>query len=87
MPETATRVEPAQAAEPKWPSASASGGSAQCTGAAREYPFFLYRAADEPKVVWGVPEAGHVGAQEARPREYEQRVTRFFDRYLRREQR
>jgi fermentation-respiration switch protein FrsA (DUF1100 family) len=43
----------------------------------------FYRAAGEPKVIWGVPEAGHVGAQEARPREYEQRVTRFFDRALR----
>jgi hypothetical protein len=43
----------------------------------------FYREAGEPKIVWGVPEAGHVGAQEARPREYEQRVTRFFDRALR----
>jgi uncharacterized protein len=38
----------------------------------------FYRAARGPKEIWGVPEAGHVGAQEARPREYEQRVTRFF---------
>jgi uncharacterized protein len=43
----------------------------------------FYREAGEPKIIWGVPEAGHVGAQEARPREYEQRVTRFFDRALR----
>lgn len=43
----------------------------------------FYRAAGEPKAIWGVPEAGHVGAQEARPREYEQRVTRFFDQALR----
>jgi dienelactone hydrolase len=47
----------------------------------------FYRAAGAPKTIWGVPEAGHVGAQEARPREYEQRVTRFFDQALRKEQR
>ena len=47
----------------------------------------FYRAAGEPKAIWGVPEAGHVGAQDARPREYEQRVTRFFDQALRKEQR
>jgi uncharacterized protein len=46
-----------------------------------------YHKADAPKAIWGVPEAGHVGAQDARPREYEQRVTRFFDRSLRKEQR
>jgi uncharacterized protein len=43
----------------------------------------FYREAGEPKIIWGVPEAGHVGAQEAHPREYEERVTRFFDRFLR----
>jgi uncharacterized protein len=43
----------------------------------------FYEAAGAPKEIWGVPEAGHVGAQEARPREYEQRVTRFFARALR----
>jgi hypothetical protein len=42
----------------------------------------FYREAGEPKAIWGVPEAGHVGAQDARPREYEQRVTGFFDRFL-----
>ncbi len=42
----------------------------------------FYEAAGDPKEIWGLPEAGHVGAQEARPREYEQRVTRFFDRAL-----
>jgi uncharacterized protein len=42
----------------------------------------FYRAAGGPKEIWGVPEAGHVGAQEARPREYEQRVTRFFGEAL-----
>jgi hypothetical protein len=43
----------------------------------------FYREAGEPKAIWGVPDAGHVGAQEAHPREYEQRVTGFFDRALR----
>jgi uncharacterized protein len=47
----------------------------------------FYEAAGAPKEIWGVPEAGHVGAQEARPREYEQRVTRFFARALRKETR
>jgi hypothetical protein len=47
----------------------------------------LHRAAGEPKAIWEVPEADHVGAQEARPREYDQRVTRFFDDSLRKEQR
>jgi hypothetical protein len=41
-----------------------------------------YRAAGGPKLLWEVRDAGHVGAQEARPREYERRVTRFFDRAL-----
>jgi uncharacterized protein len=45
-----------------------------------------YREAGPPKAIWGVPEAGHVGAQDARPREYEQRVTRFFDQALGKEQ-
>jgi fermentation-respiration switch protein FrsA (DUF1100 family) len=45
-----------------------------------------YRAAGQPKFIWGVPEAGHVGAQDARPLEYERRVTRFFDEGLREEQ-
>jgi uncharacterized protein len=42
----------------------------------------FYRAARQPKAIWEIPEAGHVGGLEARPREYEQRVTRFFDRAL-----
>ena len=41
-----------------------------------------YRAASAPKTIWKIAEAGHVGGFEARPREYEQRVTRFFDRAL-----
>jgi uncharacterized protein len=47
----------------------------------------FYQAAGQPKAIWEVPEAGQVGAQDARPREYEERVTRFFDRALRKEQR
>jgi fermentation-respiration switch protein FrsA (DUF1100 family) len=52
------------------------GGEERCFNTA------FYEAAGEPKTIWGVPEAGHVGAQEARPREYERRLTRFFDRSL-----
>jgi fermentation-respiration switch protein FrsA (DUF1100 family) len=55
-------------------------------GEERRFNTAYYRAAGEPKAIWGVDGAGHVGAQDARPREYEQRITRFFDRALRREQ-
>jgi uncharacterized protein len=55
-------------------------------GEERRFNTAYYRAADEPKAIWGVPGAGHVGAQDARPREYEQRITRFFDNALRGEQ-
>jgi hypothetical protein len=41
-----------------------------------------YRAAGQPKRLWRIDEAGHVGGFEARPREYEQRVVGFFDRAL-----
>ncbi len=41
-----------------------------------------YRAASNPKTLWKIPEAGHVGAFQARPREYELRVVGFFDRAL-----
>ena len=41
-----------------------------------------YRAASDPKTLWKISEATHVGGLEARPREYEQRVTSFFDRAL-----
>jgi hypothetical protein len=44
-----------------------------------------YREAGRPKVIWGVPEARRVGAQDARPREYERRITAFFDASLREE--
>ena len=38
-----------------------------------------YAAAQEPKTLWEIPESKHTGGIEARPREYEQRVVRFFD--------
>ena len=41
-----------------------------------------HRAASGPKVLWKIAEAGHVGGFQARPGEYEQRVTRFFDQAL-----
>ena len=41
-----------------------------------------YRAALAPKGLWKIAEAGHVGGFQARPRAYEERVTRFFDRAL-----
>ena len=41
-----------------------------------------YRAASAPKMLWKLPEAGHVGGFQARPHEYERRVTRFFDQAL-----
>jgi uncharacterized protein len=41
-----------------------------------------FKAAGEPKALWEIPESGHVGGQEARPAEYERRVTRFFDEAL-----
>ncbi|MET0513678.1 MAG: alpha/beta fold hydrolase [Thermoleophilaceae bacterium] len=56
-------------------------------GEERRFNRAFYRAAGRPKAIWGVPGAGHVGAQETRPREYEQRVTSFFDDNLRKEQR
>ncbi len=55
-------------------------------GEERRFNTAFYRAAGEPKAIWGVPGAGHVGAQEARPLEYERRVTRFFDQALGKEQ-
>ena len=42
-----------------------------------------YAAAGQPKTLWEIPESKHVGGLAARPREYEQRVIRFFDRHLR----
>ena len=52
------------------------------SGAGEELNEDYFRAASEPKQLWRIPEAGHVGGLAARPREYERRVTRFFDRAL-----
>ena len=41
-----------------------------------------YAAAKEPKTLWEMPEASHVGGIDARPREYERRVAGFFDEAL-----
>jgi uncharacterized protein len=41
-----------------------------------------HRAAREPKALWEIPESKHIGGLEARPQEYERRVTRFFDEAL-----
>jgi uncharacterized protein len=42
----------------------------------------FYAAAGEPKEIWEVPEAQHVGGITTRPAEYERRVVAFFDRWL-----
>jgi hypothetical protein len=42
----------------------------------------FFEAAGEPKTLWEIPESGHVGGLDARPREYERRVVGFFDRAL-----
>ena len=44
-----------------------------------------HRAAGTPKAIWEISESGHVGGLKARPREYEKRVARFFDRSIGRE--
>jgi hypothetical protein len=41
-----------------------------------------FRAARQPKSLWKIAEARHLGGLEARPREYESRVLRLFDRAL-----
>jgi pimeloyl-ACP methyl ester carboxylesterase len=41
-----------------------------------------YRAAAAPKTFWKIPEAGHTGGFEARPREYAARLLAFFERAL-----
>jgi uncharacterized protein len=46
-----------------------------------------HEAAGAPKTLWEIPESKHVGGLQARPREYERRVVRFFDDALLRGQR
>jgi dienelactone hydrolase len=41
-----------------------------------------FAAAKAPKLIWEVPDSGHVGGIAARPKQYERRVLRFFDRAL-----
>ena len=41
-----------------------------------------FNAAGEPKTLWEIPDAEHVGGLAARPAEYERRVVGFFDRAL-----
>jgi hypothetical protein len=38
-----------------------------------------FEAAGEPKTLWEIPDAEHVGGLAARPAEYERRVVGFFD--------
>jgi dipeptidyl aminopeptidase/acylaminoacyl peptidase len=42
----------------------------------------LYAAADEPKDIWIVPEAGHRQADRYYPEQYHHRVLAFFDQWL-----
>jgi hypothetical protein len=51
-------------------------------GGGEELNADYFRAASEPKELWEIPEAGHVGGFQARPRAYERRVVGFFDRAL-----
>jgi hypothetical protein len=51
-------------------------------GAGEDVNPHYFDLARSPKAIWEIPEAGHVGGLSARPAEYEQRVTSFFDRTL-----
>jgi len=42
----------------------------------------FYEAARGHRAIWEVPGSGHIGGTEAEPKEYERRVTEFFDRWL-----
>jgi hypothetical protein len=42
----------------------------------------FYAAARGPKAIWEVPGSKHMGGIDAQPKEYERRVTAFFDRAL-----
>ena len=41
-----------------------------------------FAAAHAPKQIWKVPDSGHVGGITAHPRDYDRRMTEFFDRAL-----
>jgi hypothetical protein len=47
-----------------------------------EYSAELHRAEHSPKELWTIPEAHHTRGDQARPRQYEQRVVGFFNRAL-----
>lgn len=51
-------------------------------GGGEELTPAYFRSARQPKSLWKIPEAGHLGGLEARPVAYEARVVRFFDRAL-----
>jgi uncharacterized protein len=42
----------------------------------------LFEKANEPKYIWLVPGAGHIGGYEKSPKEYEERVVSFLGKYL-----
>jgi pimeloyl-ACP methyl ester carboxylesterase len=42
-----------------------------------------FAAAREPKMLWIIPEAGHIEGLSIRPQEYEARIMKFFDEALR----
>jgi pimeloyl-ACP methyl ester carboxylesterase len=41
-----------------------------------------YDLANEPKMLWEIPEAGHGGGPSTRPQEYEEGIVTFFDQAL-----
>jgi uncharacterized protein len=51
-------------------------------GGGEELNVEYFRAASAPKTLWKIPEAGHVAGFGVNPREYERRITRFFDQAL-----
>lgn len=42
----------------------------------------LFEKAKEPKEIWLVPNAGHVGSYTTKQKEYEEKVVNFFNKYL-----
>jgi dienelactone hydrolase len=51
-------------------------------GGGEELNVDFFRAARQPKALWRIEGARHVGGLDARPAEYERRVVSFFDRTL-----
>ncbi len=43
---------------------------------------YLFEAAQEPKQLWQIPEANHIGSFQLLPQEYEAKVVNFFDETL-----